>query len=245
MHTENQDITPDMVLYAYANGMFPMADNAQSEDLYWYDPPLRGQLSISNLHVPRKLRKTLRKYPYEIRVNTAFQDVIAACAEKHATRPETWINPQIIELFTTLHDMGFAHSVEAWEKDKKTGAEKLVGGVYGLALGAAFFGESMFSRATDASKIALVHLTARLWKQGFQIFDTQFINDHLKQFGIYEIPQAEYKENLAKALQKEAVFYSDAESALVSGGASSDKCSSELSLVLDFLQSINHTSNTG
>lgn len=237
MNAQDQDITPDMVLYAYANGMFPMADSRESDELYWYDPELRGQLSIPNLHVPRKLRQKIKKYPYDIRVNTAFRDVITLCAEPHADRQETWINPKIIDLYTVLHEQGFAHSVEAWDKE----TNKLVGGLYGIALGAAFFGESMFSRADDASKIALVHLVARLWKQGFQILDTQFTNDHLKQFNVYEVPRAEYKEALEKALQTECVFYSEEE-----GGASSDKCSSsELELVLAFLQSISQTSKIG
>ncbi len=190
MNAQDQDITPDMVLYAYANGMFPMADSRESDELYWYDPELRGQLSIPNLHVPRKLRQKVKKHPYDIRVNTAFRDVITLCAEPHEDRQETWINPKIIELYTVLHEQGFAHSVEAWDKE----TDKLVGGLYGIALGAAFFGESMFSRADDASKIALVHLVARLWKQGFQILDTQFTNDHLKQFNVYEVPRVEYKE---------------------------------------------------
>tara|TARA_R110002124_G_scaffold255215_3_gene420905 strand:+ start:125 stop:883 length:759 start_codon:yes stop_codon:yes gene_type:complete len=246
------DITPELLLYAYTEGLFPMAEGAESSKIYWFDPEMRGQLSISGLHVPKRLQKTIRHYPYDIRVNTDFAAVIKSCGVSGRYRPESWINKTIIDLYTQLHDLGFAHSVEAWDRE----TEELVGGVYGVALGGAFFGESMFHRATDASKIALVHLTARLWRQGYQIFDTQFVNEHLEQFGVYELPRAEYKAQLAEALNKPCVFYSDLDSEGAGGSSSlaespaesspeTTTAPAELALVSDFLQSITQTSKTG
>jgi leucyl/phenylalanyl-tRNA--protein transferase len=209
---------------------------------------MRGQLSITGLHVPRRLQKTIRRYPYDIRINTDFAGVITACSASGSYRPESWINKPIIDLYTELHELGFAHSVEAWDR----ATQKLVGGVYGVALGGAFFGESMFHRATDASKIALVHLTARLWRQGYLLFDTQFVNAHLEQFGVYEIPRDAYKKKLAAALEKPCVFYSGATAG--AGGASllaespsalSPETTTEPALVSAFLQSITQTSKTG
>lgn len=196
----SEPITPADLLNAYASGYFPMADAADDPAIYWYDPPLRGQLSIDALHVPRRLRDLLRKHPFEIRTDTAFAAVIDGCAESTADRPKTWINRTIHDLFIALHDAGFAHSVECWHD----GA--LVGGVYGLALNGAFCGESMFSRAPGASKVALVHLMARLWRGGFTLFDTQFVNPHLAQFGVYEITADEYRTRLAAALRIPARF---------------------------------------
>jgi len=232
-----KELTPEIILQAYANGYFPMAEGANSKDLYWYEPDPRGQLPIENLHIPRKLIKTIKKKPYEIRCDTAFDRVITLCAEPMSGRDKTWINQEIIDLFCELHEMGFAHSVETWEGDN------LVSGIYGIALGAAFFGESMFSRKTDASKIALVYLTARLWKQGFKIFDTQYINDHLKQFGVYEISKEEYRAELLQALKMPAQFsVSEDVSALPSGASSSVKLSFDEASVVAFLQSRTQTS---
>lgn len=194
------DISTQDVLNAYRCGFFPMADSRVSEEFYWYDPPMRGQLSIDNLHIPAKLRKTLLKNPYEITVNQNFEAVIDGCAARAHDRDETWINQGIRDLFIQLHKEGHAHSVESRKDDK------LLGGLYGLAIGGAFMGESMFSRATDASKAALVALCAQLHRQGFQILDTQFINDHLKQFGAYEIPKAEYIEQLVPAVFMDISF---------------------------------------
>ena len=196
----SDDLTLDDVLRAYAMGLFPMAESRDDEEFWWFDPPRRGQLDIAGLHIPEKLRKTVLKFPYEIRVDTAFATVIDACAEIRKTQAETWINKPIRDIFIGLHQAGFAHSVEAWKDGQ------LVGGLYGLALGRAFCGESMFSTATDASKICLVHLCARLWKAGFTVLDTQFVNDHLKQFGCYEIDSNIYKERLAQALTRKADF---------------------------------------
>ena len=205
------DLSLDDVLRAYAMGLFPMAESRDDAAFWWFDPPMRGQLDIAGLHIPEKLRKSVLKAPYEIRVDTAFADVIDACAEVRSTQAETWINKPIRDIFVDLHDAGFTHSVEAWQDDK------LVGGLYGLALGGAFCGESMFSRARDASKICLVHLCARLWKGGFRVLDTQYVNDHLKQFGCYEVDSDTYKERLREALSHEAHFQGEhvSEAALV------------------------------
>ena len=193
-------LTPELLLEAYAQGLFPMAYNAQSPYVHWICPEERGQLSITEMHIPRRLLKTVRNAPYDIKINADFEGVIRGCAEARSDRPETWINGSIMKAFMQLHQKGFAHSVECWH------GGKLVGGLYGLALGSAFFGESMFSRSRDASKIALVHLAARLWKGGFTLLDTQFVNDHLKQFGVYEIPYKQYKIRLKNALEKDADF---------------------------------------
>ncbi len=190
-------LTPELVLEAYAQGIFPMAEKAGRTPVYWISPQQRGQLSIPELHIPRKLRSQVRKFPFEIRIDTAFEEVIDGCAESAPGRPETWINETIREIFLAFYEMGHAHSVECWQE------EKLVGGLYGLRIGGAFFGESMFSRESNASKVALVHLTARLWKGGFEVLDTQWVNDHLLQFGCYEIPRQEYLESLNQAMKKE------------------------------------------
>lgn len=188
------------MLEAYRHGLFPMAYSAGSPYVHWICPEMRGQLPIAGLHIPRRLEKKLLRRPFEIRIDTAFKKVIRACAEKTERRPETWINADIVKAYEKLHERGHAHSLECWHGDE------LVGGIYGLALGAAFFGESMFSRKTDASKIALVHLTARLWRGGFRLFDTQLVNDHLKQFGVFERPHSEFKAQLATAAGDEADF---------------------------------------
>ncbi|MBO6784830.1 MAG: leucyl/phenylalanyl-tRNA--protein transferase, partial [Alphaproteobacteria bacterium] len=162
-------LTPQLLLGAYASGIFPMAESRHDPDLYWIDPDLRGVIPLDGFHIPRRLRRTLRAAPYEIRCNTAFAETVRGCAEPQIDRPETWINDEIQRLYQALHDMGFAHSVECWDDGN------LVGGLYGVSLGGAFFGESMFSRARDASKIALCHLAARLRKAGFVLLDSQFV----------------------------------------------------------------------
>lgn len=189
------------ILKAYRKGLFPMAEDAKAEQFFFYEPELRGLLPIHDFHIPKSLRKTARKKPYKVSVDQSFSAVIDSCAQSTARRPKTWINKHIRDLFVMLHQAGYAHSVECRSRD---GA--LVGGLYGLALGGAFFGESMFSRADDASKIALIYLMARLWACGFQICDTQFLNAHLQQFGAYEIPQSEYVQMLNKALDIPAQF---------------------------------------
>jgi leucyl/phenylalanyl-tRNA--protein transferase len=214
-------LTPDLLLRAYAIGIFPMAESRVDPELHWIDPDLRGVLPLDRLHVPRKLRAKIRRGVFEVHCNTAFQEVIRGCAEPAENRPDTWINPVIEQLYNELFEMGFAHSVECWQDGE------LAGGLYGVSLGAAFFGESMFSRATDASKVALVQLVMRLRKGGFQLLDTQFTTPHLSRFGAEEIPREEYRRLLTKAVSAQAEFYSGA----VSGA--------ELE---DFLQSTTQTS---
>ncbi|HLO77564.1 MAG TPA: leucyl/phenylalanyl-tRNA--protein transferase [Magnetospirillum sp.] len=193
-------LTSDLLLRAYAMGIFPMARSRADQRLYWIDPDQRGILPLDDFHVPRSLRKALRRTDFEVRVDTAFEAVMSGCAQSTDDRPDTWINDEIVRLFVELHHLGMAHSVETW-----CGGE-LVGGLYGLALGAAFFGESMFSRRTDASKVALVNLVARLKRAGFLLLDTQFVTDHLSRFGATEIPRHQYLKLLASAVDTPAVF---------------------------------------
>lgn len=194
-------ITPDLLLRAYASGLFPMADSADDPELFWVEPELRGVLPLDGFHVPRRLQRTIRQSPFEIRVNTAFDQVVACCAESVANRPSTWINSTIAELYGSLHRLGHAHSVEAWQ------GEQLVGGLYGVSLRRAFFGESMFSRATDASKICLVHLVERLRTRGFVLLDTQFSTEHLQRFGVIDVPREDYAVMLARALEGEDIAF--------------------------------------
>lgn len=189
------------LLNAYRQGIFPMADERDGKDVHFYRPVLRALLPIRRLHIPRRLLKTLKAAPYRVSVDTAFQTVIDACAADHPSRPSTWINPVIRNLFIELHRQGHAHSVECWTPDGV-----FAGGLYGLAIGSVFCGESMVSRADNASKIALVHLCARLARGGFTLLDSQFANDHLKQFGLYEIPQEEYEEKIKIDMNKPADF---------------------------------------
>jgi leucyl/phenylalanyl-tRNA--protein transferase len=193
-------LTPDLLLQAYAIGIFPMAESADDPDIFWVDPEHRGVLPLDSFHVPRKLRRTVRQDAFEIRCDTAFEAVVRSCAQPTETRPKTWINEEIVRLYAALFRRGAAHSVEAWH------GGRLVGGLYGVALGGAFFGESMFSRAADASKVALVHLVARLRAGGFVLLDTQFVTEHLEQFGAIEIPRAEYRRRLAAALRVQGYF---------------------------------------
>lgn len=193
-------LTADLLLRAYRLGMFPMAEARSSRALHWLDPEHRGVLPLHAFHIPRSLMKTLRRHKFEVSADTDFPATIAACAQARPNRPETWINQEIEKLFIELHDLGFAHSVEA----RLDG--RLVGGLYGACMGGAFFGESMFSTETDASKIALVHLTALLRLGRFVLLDTQFITSHLSRFGAREIPRAEYHGLLAEALEVPARF---------------------------------------
>jgi leucyl/phenylalanyl-tRNA--protein transferase len=188
------DITPDLLLRAYSIGLFPMADSADDPELFWVEPELRGIIPLDDFHVSKSLAKTIKRAPFDIRYDTAFEQVMEGCAAPAPDRPTTWINAKIRSLYATLHSMGHAHCVEAWEGDE------LVGGLYGVSLGSAFFGESMFSRRTDASKICLVHLVERLRKQGFVLLDTQFTTEHLKNFGAIDVPKARYEKMLARAI---------------------------------------------
>lgn len=193
-------LTPELLLRAYAMGIFPMADSRDSPDLHWMDPSMRGVFPIEGFHISRSLARRIRRADYRATVDTAFPQVMRACAD----RPETWINAEIFDLCCTLHERGFAHSQEIWQ------GERLIGGVYGIALGTAFFGESMFSRAVDGSKLALAHLIARLRAGGFTLFDTQYLTPHLASLGAVEIPRASYRRQLEKALQSSARFDIDA-----------------------------------
>ncbi|MCV9965566.1 leucyl/phenylalanyl-tRNA--protein transferase [Pararhizobium sp. BT-229] len=188
------EVTPDLLLRAYSIGLFPMADSADDPELFWVEPELRGIIPLDNFHVSKSLAKTVRRAPFDIRYDTAFEEVMKGCAAPAPDRLTTWINAKILSLYATLHGMGHAHSVEAWDGDD------LVGGLYGVSLGSAFFGESMFSRRTDASKICLVHLVERLRKRGFTLLDTQFTTEHLKSFGAVDVPKARYEKMLARAI---------------------------------------------
>jgi len=190
---------PETLIKAYALGVFPMADSHDSDDIRFYDPEVRALIplddSVGNgMHIPRRLVRTVRKQAFRVTIDEDFPAVIKGCAELADDRTDTWINKDIQALYIALHKMGFAHSIEVWNDNR------LVGGLYGVALRAAFFGESMFSRTTDASKIALVHLMARLKTGGFHILDAQFTNPHLVQFGITEISRDAFQEKLAQAM---------------------------------------------
>jgi leucyl/phenylalanyl-tRNA---protein transferase len=191
----------DTILKAYSMGLFPMAESAEAPGFSWYEAPLRGVLPIEKLHVSRRLRQTVLRAPFEICVDKNFAGVVDGCAAPGKKRQTTWINRGIRDLFIALHEAGYAHSVECWRDDA------LAGGVYGLALGGVFCGESMFSAQRDASKVALVHLCARLWRGDFTLFDAQLVNPHLRQFGVREIPRQEYLDALQKALTVPADFH--------------------------------------
>ena len=182
------------LLACYRRGVFPMGDARDDPNLFLVDPDMRGILPLDGFHIPKRLKRRVKQEPYRVTADTAFSRVMEMCAESSDGRETTWINSTILNLYSALHREGYAHSIECWDE---TG--KLVGGLYGVALGGAFFGESMFSRATDASKIALVHLVARLIEGGFTLLDAQFHNPHLEQFGLIEIPRADFKRRLKVA----------------------------------------------
>ena len=187
------DLTPELLLYTYSQGIFPMGHD--DGEIYWYDPDPRAIIPLDErFHVPRSLARRIRQGGFEVRVDSAFRAVITACAELDENRERTWISPEIIDVYWELHELGYAHSVETWIDGE------LVGGLYGVTLGGLFAGESMFSRATDSSKIALVHLVERLRSCGFTLLDTQFMTEHLRRFGAMEIPRAEYQTRLRQAL---------------------------------------------
>jgi len=194
--SRNNGITVDILLRAYSAGLFPMADSADDPELFWVEPEIRGIIPLDDFHVSKSLAKAMRKKPFDIRFNTAFESVMAGCAAAAPDRPSTWINATIRKLYTELHQIGHAHSVEAWE------GKELVGGLYGVSLGAAFFGESMFSRRTNASKICLVHLVERLKASGFVLLDTQFTTEHLKTFGAIDVPKQDYAKMLDLAVNR-------------------------------------------
>lgn len=195
------DLTPDILLRTYAAGIFPMAESAEDPTLFWVDPEERGILPLEDFRLSRRLQRRLRREEFEVRCDTAFEEVLMNCAKKTSSRPTTWINAEIAQLYVSLMHMGHAHSVETWQDGE------LVGGLYGVSIGGAFFGESMFSSVTDASKIALAHLVARLRRSGFKLLDTQFVTPHLQQFGAIEISRDEYQSLLTEALEVKTNFY--------------------------------------
>lgn len=187
-------LTPELLLNAYASGVFPMSEGRDDPEVFWIDPRRRGVLPLDGLHISRSLARRMRRGGYNVTLNNDFAGVLDACAD----RPQTWINDEIRAQYIALHLLGHAHSLEIWQDDA------LIGGVYGVTLGAAFFGESMFSRATDGSKLALAHLVDHLRRCGFRLFDTQFITDHLASLGAIEISRASYRSRLAEALERPA-----------------------------------------
>ncbi len=213
------EITPQVLLKAYAVGIFPMAESADDPGLYWIEPETRGILPLDRFHLSRRLRRTVASDLFEVRIDHDFEAVISGCAAPAAGRQKTWINERIRRLYGDLFELGYCHTVECWKDGQ------LVGGLYGIALGGAFFGESMFSRERDASKVALVHLVGRLRAGGFRLLDAQFPTSHLKQFGAIDIDRRHYQRLLDEALMHEADFYR-------LGGATSE----------ELLQSVSQTS---
>ena len=195
------EITPEVLLRAYACGIFPMAESADDPTLFWVEPEMRGVIPLAGFRVASRLARTVRSDAFTVTVDTAFKAVIAGCAAPQPGRDDTWINKRIRDLYVGLHGLGHAHSVEVWQNDD------LVGGLYGVSLGRAFFGESMFHRVRDASKVALVHLVARLIAGGFELLDTQYVTEHLRSFGAIEIPRRRYTALLDKAIRGEADFW--------------------------------------
>ncbi len=193
-------LTPEILLKAYQAGIFPMAESADDPELFWVDPERRGILPLDAFHVPRRLHRVVLQDRFKVRVDSNFTGTLAACAEATENRPSTWINAEIVRLYTALHELDAAHSIECWHD----GA--LVGGLYGVSIGGAFFGESMFSRVTDASKVALVHLVALMRIAGYRLLDLQFVTPHLEQFGAIEVPRSQYRRLLAEALRYRCVF---------------------------------------
>jgi leucyl/phenylalanyl-tRNA--protein transferase len=193
----SSDITPEVLLRAYACGIFPMAESADDPTLFWVEPELRGVIPLRGFHISSRLARTVRSDAFTVTIDTAFKATIAGCAAPQPGRDDTWINKRIRDLYTGLHDLGHAHSVEVWEN------ELLVGGLYGVSLGRAFFGESMFHTTRDASKVALVHLVARLIAGGFELLDTQYVTEHLRSFGAVEIPRRRYSVLLDQAISGE------------------------------------------
>ncbi|HXP04831.1 MAG TPA: leucyl/phenylalanyl-tRNA--protein transferase [Stellaceae bacterium] len=193
-------LTPEILLKAYQGGIFPMAESADDPELFWVDPERRGILPLDGFHLSRRLRRVVRQDRFEVRVDSDFSATLAGCSEATDQRPNTWINAEVVRLYTALFERSAVHSVESWQ------GGTLVGGLYGVSIGGAFFGESMFSRVTDASKVALVHLVALLRHGGYRLLDMQFLTPHLAQFGAIEVPRAQYQRLLAEALRYRCVF---------------------------------------
>jgi leucyl/phenylalanyl-tRNA--protein transferase len=219
-------LTPELLLQAYRAGVFPMAERRGDPSLFWVSPDARGIFPLDEFHLPKRLARTIKSDRFTVKIDTAFTEVMQLCAEPAPDRDESWINAEILSLYTALHKKGHAHSVECWHDGK------LVGGLYGVKIGAAFFGESMFSRERDASKVALAHLVARLKAGGFRLLDAQFITSHLAQFGAIEIPRDVYLELLAAAVERDADFYCPAPSGS-SGSASLAVASGDVALTAE------------
>lgn len=194
------EITPELLLRAYSCGAFPMADSADDPSLFWVEPESRGVIPLRGFRISARLARTVRSDRFGVTVDRAFAQIIDGCAAPDDKRESTWISGRIRKLYTGLHEIGHGHSVEVWDGDT------LAGGLYGVSLGRAFFGESMFHRARDASKVALVHLVARLLVGGFVLLDTQFVTEHLRSFGAVEVPRRRYRAMLDDALDGEADF---------------------------------------
>ncbi|MBA2125382.1 leucyl/phenylalanyl-tRNA--protein transferase [Hyphomicrobium methylovorum] len=195
------EITPQVLLKAYSCGIFPMAESADDPALYWIEPQHRGVLPLNDLHIPRRLLRTVRTTPFTVKVDSDYERVIDGCAAPRAGRMSTWINGRIRSLYRDLFELGSCHTIEVWNGDE------MVGGLYGVALKSAFFGESMFSTERDASKIALVHLAARLIQGRYRLLDTQFVTEHLRQFGTIELNRTAFQLQLEKALEVDADFF--------------------------------------
>lgn len=195
-------ITLHELLGAYANGIFPMSEDRHDPSLFWVNPEQRGILPLDHFHIPRRLKRTVKSDKYQVRIDSSFQQCVLECSKPGSGRQSTWINDQIIQLYTELFEHGYAHSVECWREGL------FRGGLYGVSIGGAFFGESMFSSETDSSKVALVHLIARLKVGGYTLLDTQFISQHLQQFGAIEMQRADYRSALSEAILTKADFYS-------------------------------------
>jgi leucyl/phenylalanyl-tRNA--protein transferase len=194
------EITPDLLLQAYRVGVFPMGESRDDPKLHWLDPRLRAVLPLDGFHLPQRLARTVRSGKFDVSADTAFAETMRACAEPRPGHPESWINEPIVDLYNELHRRGHAHSIECRIGDR------LVGGLYGVSVGAAFFGESMFSRERDASKVAMVHLVARLIEGGFRLLDCQFMTEHLRSFGAIEIPREAFRALLVDAIDRPANF---------------------------------------
>ncbi|TXJ17338.1 MAG: leucyl/phenylalanyl-tRNA--protein transferase [Afipia sp.] len=199
--TASSEITPSVLLRAYACGIFPMSESADDPTIFWVEPEQRGIIPLDGFRVSSRLARTVRSDSFRVTVNTAFKQTIAGCAAPQPGRDDTWINGRIRDLYTSLHEIGHCHSVEVWHGDQ------LVGGLYGVSLGRAFFGESMFHTERDASKVALVHLVARLIAGGFVLLDTQFVTDHLRTFGAVEVPRRRYRAMLDEAVTGQGDFF--------------------------------------
>lgn len=196
------ELNAESLLNAYRSGLFPMAESRKATVINWICPRIRGILPLNQFHLPKRLKRKIKTWPHKVLVNQNFKAVIEACAAPRSNQHETWINDEIIAIYCEIHALGFAHSIECWSN------EKLIGGLYGIAIGGAFFGESMFSLVTDASKVALVHLVARLNVGSYKLLDIQFTTSHLECFGAMSIPHHQYIKLLKHALTKRGDFYS-------------------------------------